>query len=73
MSSHGHSGGNMRELLSVGGGDIWAYVRNLESMFHRLQDDVKSQEREYETRIAGLQDEVASLKGQLSPQGRQGG
>ncbi|KAM0721954.1 hypothetical protein Q7P37_002880 [Cladosporium fusiforme] len=69
MSSHGRSSGSsMREVLSSGvvgqqepqgQGDIWAYVRNLEQRFSRMQD-------EYELRISRMQDEIFNLKGQIS-------
>lgn len=58
-SSHGRSSGSsMRDLAGQDPADIWAYVRQLESRFTRMQD-------EYELRIGRLQEEVISLKGQV--------
>ena len=60
LSSHGRSsGGSMRDVVGQDGTDIWTYVRNLEQRFSRMQD-------EYELRISRLQEEVISLKGQMS-------
>lgn len=60
LSSHGRSSGSsIRDLVGQDQNDIWAYVRTLEQRLGRLQD-------EYELRISRLQDEVISLKGQLS-------
>nr|POE63272.1 transcriptional regulator crz1 [Quercus suber] len=62
LSSHGRSsGGSMRDIVGQDG-DIWAYVRTLEQRFSRMQD-------EYELRISRLQEEVISLKGQVSNAG----
>lgn len=66
LSSHGRSSGSsMRDVLATGGqdsqADLWAYVRNLESRFGRMQD-------EYELRISRMQDEIFSIRGQLSNQ-----
>lgn len=59
-SSHGRSSGSsMRDIAGQGEGDIWAYVRQLEGRFSRMQD-------EYELRISRLQEEVISLKGQVA-------
>lgn len=63
LSSHGRSsgsGGSMRDHMDSG--DIWNYVRSLESRFSRMQD-------EYELRISRLQEELISLKGQMSNAG----
>jgi hypothetical protein len=60
LSSHGRSSGSsMRDAMGQETNDIWAYVRNLEQRFGRMQD-------EYELRISRLQEEVISLKGQMS-------
>jgi len=66
LSSHGRSSGSsMRDIMGGGGGghdqqgDIWGYVRSLEARFSKMQE-------EYELRIRNLQDEVISLKGQVS-------
>lgn len=60
LSSHGRSSGSsIREHMGQEPNDIWAYVRSLEQRFSRMQD-------EYELRISRLQEEVISLKGQLS-------
>ncbi|EMC91330.1 hypothetical protein BAUCODRAFT_80627 [Baudoinia panamericana UAMH 10762] len=64
LSSHGRSSGSsMRDILATGGGleqnDLWGYVRSLEQRFTRMQD-------EYELRISRLQEDVISLRGQLS-------
>jgi hypothetical protein len=60
LSSHGHSSGSStRDILGQGPDDIWAYVRALESRFSRMQD-------EYELRISRLQEDVISLRGQMS-------
>lgn len=48
----------MRDIAGQDPNDIWAYVRQLESRFSRMQD-------EYELRISRLQEEVISLKGQV--------
>lgn len=48
----------MREITGQDPSDIWAYVRQLEQRFSRMQD-------EYELRISRLQEEVISLKGQV--------
>jgi hypothetical protein len=57
LSSHGQSsGGSMREIV---GDDVWAYVRNLEQRFSRMQD-------EYELRISRLQEDLIAIKGHLS-------
>ncbi|KAK5148902.1 hypothetical protein LTR04_000362 [Oleoguttula sp. CCFEE 6159] len=60
-SSHDHnsSSGSMRDYLGSQPNDIWTYVRNLEGRFSRMQD-------EYELRISRLQEEVISLRGQIS-------
>nr|POE82766.1 transcriptional regulator crz1 [Quercus suber] len=59
LSSHGKSsGGSMRDIVGQDV-DIWTYVRTLEQRFSRMQD-------EYELRISRLQEEVISLKGQVS-------
>lgn len=58
-SSHGRSSGSsMRDIAGQDPNDIWAFVRQLESRFSRMQD-------EYELRISRLQEEVISLKGQV--------
>lgn len=63
LSSHGRSSGSsMRDVVGQDGGDIWSYVRTLEQRFSRMQD-------EYELRISRLQEEVISLKGQMSNAG----
>lgn len=60
LSSHGRSSGSsIRDVLGQDPGDIWNYVRSLEQRFSRMQD-------EYELRISRLQEEVISLKGQMS-------
>ena len=60
LSSHGRSSGSsMRDAMGMDANDIWGYVRSLESRFSRMQD-------EYELRISRLQEEVISLKGQMS-------
>ena len=60
LSSHGRSSGSsMRDVTGQEPNDIWAYVRSLEQRFSRMQD-------EYELRISRLQEEVISLKGQMS-------
>lgn len=60
LSSHGRSSGSsIRDAIGQDPGDIWAYVRNIEQRFSRMQD-------EYELRISRLQEEVISLKGQMS-------
>ncbi|KAK4540253.1 hypothetical protein LTR36_009658 [Oleoguttula mirabilis] len=60
LSSHGRSSGSsMRDVVGQDPGDIWGYVRSLEQRFSRMQD-------EYELRISRLQEEVISLKGQMS-------
>lgn len=60
LSSHGRSSGSsMRDVIAQDPNDIWAYVRNLESRFSRMQD-------EYELRISRMQDEIISLKNQVS-------
>lgn len=60
LSSHGRSSGSsMRDIAGQDPSDIWAYVRQLEQKFGRMQD-------EYELRISRLQEEVISLKGQVS-------
>ncbi|KAH9845339.1 B lymphocyte-induced maturation protein 1 [Teratosphaeria destructans] len=62
LSSHGQSSGSStRDIMGQEAGDIWAYVRALEQRFGRMQD-------EYELRISRLQEEVISLKGQVSQQ-----
>ncbi|TKA63781.1 hypothetical protein B0A49_11249 [Cryomyces minteri] len=60
-SSHDRnsSSGSMRDYLGSQPHDIWTYVRNLEGRFSRMQD-------EYELRISRLQEEVISLRGQIS-------
>lgn len=64
VSSHGPSSGtSIREILGGREGDLWGYVRDLESRMARMQDD-------YESRISRLQDEVTSLRSQLQHQGR---
>ena len=63
LSSHGRSSGSsLRDAPGQEPNDIWAYVRSLEQRFSRMQD-------EYELRISRLQEEVISLKGQVSAQG----
>ena len=62
LSSHGQSSGSshMRDIAgSHESGDIWVMVRQLEQRFSRMQD-------EYELRISRLQEEVISLKSQLT-------
>ena len=60
LSSHGRSSGSsLRDAIGQDPNDIWAYVRNLEQRFSRMQD-------EYELRIGRLQEEVISLRGQIS-------
>ncbi|WPH03742.1 transcriptional regulator crz1 [Acrodontium crateriforme] len=60
LSSQGRSSGSsIRDIVGQDAGDIWGYVRSLESRFSRMQD-------EYELRISRLQEEVISLKGQMS-------
>lgn len=60
LSSHGRSSGSsIRDVLGQEQGDIWGYMRALEQRFSRMQD-------EYELRISRLQEEVISLKGQMS-------
>ena len=60
ISSHGRSSGSsMRDVIGQDPNDIWGYVRSLEQRFSRMQD-------EYELRISRLQEEVISLKGQMS-------
>lgn len=62
LSSHGHSSGNsIRDIIGNEHQDMWAYVRNLEQRFSRMQD-------EYELRISRLQEDLISLKGQLYQQ-----
>ncbi|SMQ52555.1 unnamed protein product [Zymoseptoria tritici ST99CH_3D7] len=70
-SSHGRSSGSsIRDMMAggagggMGEGDLWAYVRQLEGRFSRMQD-------EYELRISNLREEVATLRGQV--QGGVGG
>ena len=60
LSSHGRSSGSsIRDVVGQEPADIWAYMRSLEQRFSRMQD-------EYELRISRLQEEVISLKGQMS-------
>lgn len=64
LSSHGHSSGSsIRDIIGGGAGgdssELWAYVRKLDGKFSRMQD-------EYELRISRLQEEVITLKDQLS-------
>lgn len=60
QSSHGRSSGSsIRDIAGQDPNDLWAYVRQLEQRFSRMQD-------EYELRISRLQEEVISLKGQVS-------
>ena len=60
LSSHGRSSGSsLRDMAGQDAGDIWNYVRSLEQRFSRMQD-------EYELRISRLQEEVITLKGQMS-------
>lgn len=60
LSSHGRSSGSsLRDVLGQEPNDIWTYVRNLEQRFSRMQD-------EYELRIGRMQDELISLKSQMS-------
>ncbi|KAK3699486.1 hypothetical protein LTR37_016443 [Vermiconidia calcicola] len=60
LSSHGRSSGSsIRDVMGQDPNDIWSYVRSLEQRFGRMQD-------EYELRISRLQEEVISLKGQMS-------
>ncbi|KAK5133083.1 hypothetical protein LTR08_008193 [Meristemomyces frigidus] len=60
LSSHGRSSGSsIRDVVGQEPADIWAYMRALEQRFSRMQD-------EYELRISRLQEEVISLKGQVS-------
>ena len=49
----------MRDVIGQDANDLWGYVRSLEQRFSRMQD-------EYELRISRLQEEVISLKGQMS-------
>ncbi len=59
-SSHGRSSGSsMRDVVGQDPNDMWSYIRNLEARFNRMQD-------EYELRISRLQEEVISLRGQMS-------
>ncbi|EME39326.1 hypothetical protein DOTSEDRAFT_75143 [Dothistroma septosporum NZE10] len=58
-SSHGRSSGSSMRDIMQNPDDLWAYVRQLESRFSRMQD-------EYELRISRMQDELISLKGQVS-------
>ena len=59
LSSHGHSSsGSMRDILASDPQDLYAYVRNLEARFSRMQD-------EYELRISRLQADVIELKTQV--------
>ncbi|KAK5173712.1 uncharacterized protein LTR77_002393 [Saxophila tyrrhenica] len=59
-SSHGRSSGSsMRDAMGTDPSDMWGYIRGLEARFNRMQD-------EYELRISRLQEEVISLRGQVS-------
>ena len=59
-SSHGRSSGSsIRDTVGQDSSDIWGYVRSLEQRFGRMQD-------EYELRISRLQEEVITLRGQVS-------
>jgi len=49
----------MRDVVGQDPNDMWSYIRNLEARFNRMQD-------EYELRISRLQEEVISLRGQMS-------
>lgn len=62
LSSHGpSSGGSLREYFGGREPDLWEYIRNLEQRMVRGQDEANA-------RIMALQDEVAQLRAQLSPQ-----
>lgn len=49
----------MRDVLGQDPNDLWGYIRGLEHRLNRMQD-------EYELRIGRLQEEVISLRGQVS-------
>jgi hypothetical protein len=49
----------MRDIAGQDPNDMWAYMRQLDQRFSRMQD-------EYELRISRLQEEVISLKGQMA-------
>ncbi|CAI6341482.1 unnamed protein product [Periconia digitata] len=61
MSSHGGgSGGSMREIMGQGP-DMWQYVRDVEARMARM-------EKEHETKMTTLQNEVTTLRAQLATQ-----
>ncbi|KAI4625001.1 uncharacterized protein J4E87_005482 [Alternaria ethzedia] len=60
MSSHGGSGGSMREVMGSQV-DVWQYVRDIESRMARM-------EKEHNDKIATLQNEITTLRAQLAQQ-----
>ncbi|KAL6702408.1 hypothetical protein ACN47E_002058 [Coniothyrium glycines] len=60
ISSHGGSGGSMREVMG-NQVDVWQYVREIESRMARM-------EREHNEKIATLQNEITTLRAQLAQQ-----
>lgn len=60
MSSHGGSGSSIREVMG-GQVDVWQYVRDIESRMARM-------EKEYNDKIANMQNEITTLRAQLAQQ-----